>query len=363
MEIGKLIEGALKVHASDIHLIEGWPPYLRVDQVLHAVDAPPLSQTDIAGLLKPVIQERLGEKLQTARGIDIGYQHGDLVRCRVVVYYERQHLTAVFRLIPIEVPTIEALDLPEEFAEYADFHRGMVLVTGPTGCGKSTTLAALVDQINAHRHVAITTIEDPIEFVHRNKKAIVRQREVGDDVQDFRSGLIQSLRQDPDVIMLGEMRDYETMRTAIQAAETGHLVMTTLHTSSAVKAIERIMDVFPEPEHRLLREQMAANFRVVMTQELVRRKVRGQIAAFEVMVVTDYVAKLILENRVADIFDVMKHEKDGMRTLDQGLAHLVREDKIAEEEALRFARDPHALHRYIKGILASSDLGGVPEAF
>jgi len=361
MELGLLIEGAVRYKASDIHLKEGEPPYFRVDHDLLPVQKqPPLTHENIVKYVEELVPERLRNKLEAKRGIDVGYQYKDLVRCRVIVFYQRRKLAVSLRLLPIEPPTILELDLPPTLARFVDYHRGMILVTGPTGSGKSTTMASMIDLINSTQAVSITTVEDPIEYVYKNKKAYITQREVGDDVEDFLSGSIQALRQDPDIVLVGEMRSLETMRAGIYSAETGHLFMSTLHTSSAIQAMERMIGTFPESEHALVLEQLAMNLKVVMTQELVRRaEGRGRIAAMEILVVTDLVAKLILENRITDIYEVMKKREEGMQTLDQALADFVRDGKITEEEGAKYTRDVHAYHRYILHKESSSDLGGV----
>jgi twitching motility protein PilT len=364
MEIFRLIEGAVKLNASDLHLMENAPPYVRIDGVLAPVNHPPVTHAEMLDILQSLVPERLKSNLEHKRGIDVGYQYKDVIRCRVIVFFERQRIRVVMRLIPLHVPTIEELDLPPLLKKIADFPRGMIVVTGPTGCGKSTTLAAMIDYVNSTKKLSITTIEDPIEFVHQNKKGIVTQREVGDDIGDFNSGLIQGLRQDPDVILLGEMREVETMRTAIKAAETGHLVFSTLHTVDAVQTIERIIATFPETEHDLVREQLASNLKAIITQNLVRRiEGKGRTAVLEILVVLDMVAKLIRDNRLGDISGIMKSGQEGMQIFDQALANLVRENKISEEEGLCYARDAYAYRRFIRGVQSSSDRGGIIAGF
>ncbi len=364
MIIEQLIEGAVKVNASDIHIMENSPPYFRIDGVLIPVKHPAIGRQDIKEIVKSLREEDLSPKLEKDRAIDLGYQYKDLIRCRVIVFYERQRYKIVLRLIPIEIPTIEALELPEVLKKIASYHRGMVVVTGPTGSGKSTTLAAMIDYINSNYKVSILTIEDPIEFSYTNKKAIINQREVGDDVLDYNIGLIQALRQDPDVILLGEMRDLATMRTAIKAAETGHLVFSTLHTTNAIQTIERIIANFPESEHGLVLEQLAGNLKAVITQNLVKRpEGKGRIAALEIMIGTDMISKLISDNRIADIYGVMKGGEESMQTFDQALANLVRANKITEEEGENYCRDVYAYRRFIKGVQSSSDSGGIISGF
>jgi len=360
VDLDRLIEGAVKARATDLHLMEGFPPYVRIDDVILPVEAEPVTHVELTELLKRIMPERLRGGLETRRGVDFAYQHKELVRTRTVAFYERRRLALVFRLIPMTPPTLAELEMPPVLERFEEFHRGLVVLTGPTGCGKSTTLAALIHGINARRRVSIITIEDPIEYLHRNQRAVVVQREVGEDVASFQAGLIQALRQDPDVILVGEMRELETMRTAIQAAETGHLVLSTLHTASAIQTIERVLGTFPENEHGVVLEQLAANLRAVVTQELVRRKEgKGRIAAAEILVADEEVAKLIRERRFEDIYTLMKAGRGGMQTLDLALAKLIQAGKITEEEARRFARDVHTLHRYVTGKMASSDVGAV----
>jgi twitching motility protein PilT len=306
----------------------------------------------------------LKETLETRRGADYSYQPDERVRFRVSTYYERERLRLVMRLIPIEVPTIAELEMPELVQHIAEYERGCVILTGVTGSGKSTTLAAMLNHINENQPRCIITLEDPIEFVHRNKRSVISQRELGRDINDFRLGLVQALRQDPDVILVGEMRDPDTIRIALRAAETGHLVFSTLHTSNAVHTVERILAEFPENEHALLREMLANNMRATITQRLVRRaEGKGRVAVQEIMVVNPTVQKLLLENHIQDIGGVIRGGEDGMQTFDQALGALVRGEVITEEEAMRYAEDQFAFRRYMHGAGASSDRGGIIAGF
>ncbi|GAB4311489.1 MAG: type IV pilus twitching motility protein PilT [Candidatus Sumerlaeia bacterium] len=365
MNFGKLVEGAVKVRASDIHIGEGAPPYFRVDgTILPLKDAPPTSREAMDELLKAIMPERLRARLEKERGADFSYQHGDLVRLRLVAFFENERLRLVIRLVSLKVPTLAELELPSTLQVLTDFHFGIVLVTGPTGSGKSSTLAALINHINETHRKSIITIEDPIEFVHSNKKSIIAQRQVGNDVPSFNNGLIQAMRQDPDVILVGEMRDQETIRTGLQASETGHLVFSTLHTTTAAQTIDRVINMFPQSEHVVLRDQLSMNLKAVVSQILCRRKEgKGRIAALEIMICTPTIAKLIKENRISDIFGVMKTGESGMQVFDQALANLVRADRISEEEGLRYAHDEFAFRRYVKGVSASSDRGGIIGGF
>jgi len=364
MDFERLIEGAVKFKASDIHIMEGAAPFFRVDGTIVPLTAPPVTHPEMMELLASFLPSRLRQRLEEKRGVDFSYQYKDVVRCRLVAFYERQKLRIVLRLISLKIPTIDELGLSPTLKSFATYNFGMALVTGPTGSGKSSTLAAVIGHINASRKACVITIEDPIEFLHQNNKCIISQREVGDDVGNFNDGLVQALRQDPDVILVGEMRDAETIRTAIHASETGHLVLSTLHTTTAIQTIERILGVFPETEHASLRAQLAANLRAVVTQILVRRiDGKGRAAVQEIMICVPSIAKLIHENRLLDIYGVMKGGEEGMQIFDQSLAALAREKKIAMEEGMKYAHDEFAYKRYIKGVAASSDRGGIIDGF
>lgn len=363
MNITALVEGANALKVSDIHLMEGCAPYFRLEGDLMPVKHPPVSHEDLLEVVKTLVPQRLHDVLESNRAVDVGYQHKDMVRLRIIAYYERGRLRMVLRLIPLEIRTFEDLGLPNTLEKIANFFSGIVLVTGPTGSGKSTTLAAVIDFMNARDKISITTIEDPIEFVHQNKMGLVTQREVGADVTDFNAGLIQSLRQDPDVILIGEMRDTETIRTAIKAAETGHYVLSTLHTTDAIQTIERTISTFPQPEQALVREQLAGNLRASITQTLVKKAGGGRVAALEIMIVTPAVSKLIYDNRLRDIYGLMQSGDEGMQTRDQALANLAREKLITEEEGMSNAKDIYAFKRYLKGVSSSSDRGGIIAGF
>jgi twitching motility protein PilT len=364
MKITALIQAAVKYKASDLYLIGDSVPYLRVDSVVIPVNCPPLSPDDVQEIVNTIVPQRLMPRLDQRRGVDVACQFPGLIRCRVIVFYERQHLRVAMRLIPLEAPTVESMELPPILKKIAGFQRGLVLVTGPTGAGKTTTLAAMLDYINTTRKFCITTIENPIEFVYTNKKSIVFQREVLDDVENFNIGLIQALRQAPDVILVGEMRDLETIRTAILAAEVGHMVFSTLHTTTAVQTVERIIAVFPEAEHGVVRDQLGTCLRAVVTQNLVRRAGgKGRIAAMEVLISNATIEKLIREYQLRDIFEVIKTGEDGMQTFDQALAQLTRTKSITVEEAEANARDVFAYRRHLLGATSSRDAGGIVGAF
>lgn len=358
MDLHQLIDGAIRNYASDIHLMEGRVPYLRVFDDLLPVKMAPVSRQEQVDLLEEIMPKDLKRRLVKNRGVDFVFQHGDIVRCRVNAFYERGHLEVVIRLVPFKVKSIEELEMPELLKDFARVRRGLILVTGAAGSGKSTTLAAIINEINQTQKDSIITIEDPIEYIHQDKRSVISQREVGEDVPTFAVGLVQSLRQDPDVILVGEMRNLDTTRTAIQAAETGHLVFSTLHTSSAIQTVERILGIFPEAERDLVRDLLGNNLKAAISQELLTRADRkGRVAALEIMVVNSTVSKKILEDEMAEIYEVMKGREDGMQTLDYALAQLVRQKKVEQEEADRLARDRATFLRYIKGIQATGDRG------
>ncbi|MBN1517926.1 PilT/PilU family type 4a pilus ATPase [Candidatus Sumerlaeota bacterium] len=364
MSFIRLVEGALKFKASDIHLQEGSPPYFRVDGNIIPLQEAAMDHDAMMRMLEEIMPQRLQGTLEQRRAADFSFQHEDKTRCRLVAFYERQKLRVVVRLIPLSAPTLEMLEVPPALSMFKDFRFGMILVTGPTGSGKSTTLAALIGLINSTKKYCIITIEDPIEFTHENIKSTISQREVGEDVVNFNDGLVQAMRQDPDVILVGEMRDMETMGTAIRAAETGHLLFSTLHTTTAVQTIERIISTFPTNQHAVLIEQLGVNLRAIVTQTLLRRiGGKGRIPVLEIMINTPTIRKLILEKRVDDIPGVMRSKSDGMQVFDQALAEVVRAKKVDRLEARSYAKDEFAFDRYVKGVAVSTDAGGIIGGF
>jgi twitching motility protein PilT len=360
MNFEALLLGAKKVRASDIHLMEDQAPFFRINGDLKKVETPPLAHKQMTDILHKMIPHHLLRELESQRGCDFSYQLGNEIRFRCVAFYSMGRLGIVMRLIPMTIPTIDQLQLPEVMRTIARNPRGMVLLTGMTGSGKSTTLAAMLDYINDIESARIITIEDPIEYVYVNKKSIISQREVGKDVTDFNVALRQTMRMDPDIILVGEMRDCETIRVAIKAAETGHLVFSTLHTTSAVHTVQRVIGYFPENEHDLLREQLSINLKASITQRLVKRADNtGRIAAMEIMVVNSTIAKLIVDNRIPDIFSVIKGRDDGMQTFDQALADMVRANVITFDEGTLYCEDYYAYKRFIAGIASTGDKGAI----
>src|ERR671918_1066046 len=333
--------------ASDLHLTAGSPPMIRHHGRLHALDYPVLSPQTTREVVYSILTNDQRQRLETDWQIDLAYSIPGKARFRVNAYFQRASISAALRLIPSEMPKLSTLGLPPVLEEFTKKPCGFVLVTGPTGSGKSTTLAAMIDLINDTRHEHILTIEDPIEFLHRHKKCIVNQRELGADAQSFALGLKAALRQDPDVILVGEMRDLETISTALTAAETGHLVFATLHTQSAPQTIDRVIDVFPPFQQQQVRVQLAVTLQGVVTQQLLPTADRmGRVAAAEVLVPTPAVRNLIREGKTHQIPSAMQTGSNvGMQTMDAALAQLVRAGKISQRVAEQRSSTPEELRR------------------
>jgi twitching motility protein PilT len=333
--------------ASDLHLTAGSPPAVRINGRLERVEnLAPLTAEHARQLIYGIMSSEQQKHLELKRQLDMPYSMPGVARFRVNVYFQRGSLCAAFRLTPVEPFTLDQLGLPPVLEELTAKPNGLVLVTGATGSGKTTTLGALVDRINETRNDHILTIEDPIEFVHRHKRSIVNQRELGPDAQSFPDALRAALRQDPDVILLGEMRDLETIATALTAAETGHLVLATLHTQNAPGTIDRVIDVFPPTQQRQVRLQLAASLQGVVTQTLVERvDGAGRVAACEVLIPDDAVRNLIRQAKVEQIYSVMQTGSGrGMQTLEQALADLVSRGIVTREAALACANRPEELN-------------------
>jgi len=360
IQLDDILKVALKGGASDIHLKSGLPPMFRVDGALVPLKngeriLPDDMQKVAAGIMNPVQKARFEEY----READLAYGIPGLGRFRVNVFQQRGTVGIVFRVIPFGVKTIEQLFLPRVIEKIAMEHRGLVLVTGTTGSGKSTTLAAMIDYINSNRTSHIITIEDPIEFLIRDRRSIVNQREIGVDTQSFSNALRAALRQDPDVILVGEMRDFETIETAITAAETGHLVMSTLHTLDATETINRIISVFPPYQQKQVRLQLGAILRAVVSQRLVpRADGKGRVPALEVMVSTARVRECISDTeRTKELSDAIAKgfTTYGMQTFDQSLMHLVKQELVTYEEALKHVSNPDDFALRFRGIASTSD--------
>ncbi|HYN52826.1 MAG TPA: type IV pilus twitching motility protein PilT [Thermoleophilaceae bacterium] len=333
--------------ASDLHLTAGSPPMIRHHGKLHALDYPRLTPQTTREVIYSILTNDQRQKLETDWQIDLAYSIPGRARFRVNSYFQRASLSAAFRLIPHDIPSLGSLHLPPVIEEFTKKPRGFVLVTGPTGSGKSTTLAAMIDLINEVRHEHILTIEDPIEFLHRHKRCIVNQRELGADAQTFGLGLKAALRQDPDVILVGEMRDLETISTALTAAETGHLVFATLHTQDAAQTVDRIVDVFPPEQQQQVRVQLSVALQGIVTQQLLpKADGQGRVCACEILVPTPAVRNLIREGKTHQIYSALQTGGQfGMQTMDAALVQLVREHKITRELAESRSSAPDELRR------------------
>lgn len=320
MDIAELLLFSVKNNASDLHLSAGLPPLLRVDGDIRRINAPALDHQQAHALICGVMNDEQRKNYSECLELDFAFELPRVARFRVNAFNQERGCAAVFRIIPSVIPTLEALQAPQFFAELCKLNSGLVLVTGTTGSGKSTTLAAMINHINAHAHAHILTVEDPIEFVHQSQQCVINQREVYRDTLDFNNALRAALREDPDIILLGEMRDLETIRLALSAAETGHLVFASLHTASAAKAVNRIIDVFPAAEKALIRTLLSESLQAVIAQTLLKKIGGGRIAAHEIMVATPAVRHLIGEAKIAQLYSTMQTgRKEGMQTLDQNL--------------------------------------------
>jgi twitching motility protein PilT len=350
--IPDLLRKVVERGASDLHVTSGAPPVVRVNGSLHRLEEyGTLMPEQLQRMIYSILTQKQRERLEQDLELDISYALPGQGRFRVNVYFQRDALGAAFRMIPFQIKSVEQLSLPRQVEDFARMPRGLVLITGPTGSGKSTTLAALIDVINNEREQHIMTVEDPIEFLHRHKKCMVNQREVGHDTHGFAEALKHVLRQDPDIILVGEMRDLETISTALTAAETGHLVFATLHTQDAPQTIDRIVDVFPPFQQQQVRVQLASTLQGVVTQQLLLKSdKRGRIPATEVLVVTPAVRNLIREAKVHQIYSTMQAGgKFGMQTMDQALAEMVKKNTISYETASAQCHSVEELNRMLGG--------------
>ncbi len=339
MEISELLAFSVKNKASDLHLSAGLPPMIRVHGDIRRINVPALNNQEVRAMVYDIMSDAQRKAYEANLEVDFSFELRDVARFRVNAFNQERGAGAVFRTIPSVVLTLEQLEAPKIFKDIADTPRGIVVVTGPTGSGKSTTLAAMVDYVNEKEFGHILTIEDPIEFVHKSKKCLVNQREVGPHTHGFSEALRSALREDPDVILVGEMRDLETIRLALTAAETGHLVFGTLHTSSAAKTVDRIVDVFPAAEKEMVRSMLSESLRSVISQTLLKRKDgTGRVAVHEIMLGTPAIRNLIRENKVAQMYSsIQTGQSLGMQTLDQGLIELVRRNVIESSVARAIA--------------------------
>ena len=340
MDIAELLAFAHKHNASDLHLSAGLPPLIRVDGEIKRINVDPLDDRTVHNMIYDIMNDKQQKDFEEFYETDFSFELPKIARFRVNAFNQLRGPGAVFRTIPTKVLTLEQLNAPAILKDICNQPRGIVLVTGPTGSGKSTTLAAMVDYINEDRHEHILTIEDPIEFVHTSKNCLINQREVGRDTHGFNEALRSALREDPDVMLVGEMRDLETIRLALTAAETGHLVFGTLHTSSAAKTIDRVVDVFPAAEKDMVRAMLSESLRAVISQTLLKKIGGGRVAAHEIMIGVPAIRNLIRENKVAQMYSVIQTSRgEGMQTLDQCLQELVRNRQVAMEEARHRAQN------------------------
>jgi len=370
-KIGKIfdiIRKFLETKGSDLHLRSGCVPYVRINGILQPLEEDPqfvFSEEDIKNFVFYITTPQQRQRFETEKECDIGYNFENIARLRMNIFYQRGVINIAIRRIPFQIPNREELNLPEVVYKLAENVRGLVLVTGPAGSGKSTTLACMIDYINSTRAAHIVTIEDPIEFVHKDKKSIMSQREVPYDTNSFISALRHVVRQNPDVILIGEMRDLETMQAALTAAQLGHFVLSTVHTVDAVQTINRIIDMFPPHQQNQVRLQLADTLKGVISQRLLPRKdKKGLIPAVEVLVVTPAVKKCIEERNLGDILNLMKQGKlYGMQTFNQALLELFKKGLVSLEDALQAASSPEDLLLAIKGIESTTGPSQIIERF
>jgi len=334
MDITELLAFGVKNGASDLHLSAGLPPMIRVDGDVRRINVPPMEHKDVHRLVYDIMNDKQRKDFEEYLETDFSFEIKGLARFRVNAFNHNRGAGAVFRTIPSKILTLEELNCPPIFKEISDNPRGLALVTGPTGSGKSTTLAAMIDYVNDNHHGHILTLEDPIEFVHESKKCLINQREIHRDSLGFNEALRSALREDPDVILVGEMRDLETIRLALEAAETGHMVFGTLHTSSAAKTIDRIVDVFPAAEKDMVRSMLSESLRAVISQTLMKKVGGGRVAAHEIMIGIPAIRNLIRENKIAQMYSAIQTgQQYGMQTLDQNLKLLVEKGVVSKQEA------------------------------
>ncbi|APC17105.1 twitching motility protein PilT [Pseudomonas frederiksbergensis] len=341
MDITELLAFSAKQGASDLHLSAGLPPMIRVDGDVRRINLPALDDKQVRELIYAIMNDRQRVEFEQALETDFSFDAPGVARFRVNAFNQYRGPGAVFRTIPSKILSMEELGMGDVFRRITDVPRGLVLVTGPTGSGKSTTQAAMIDYLNNHRHHHILTIEDPIEFLHESRKCLINQREVHRDTRSFATALRSALREDPDVILVGEMRDLETIRLALTAAETGHLVFGTLHTNSAAKTIDRVVDVFPGDEKSIVRSMLSESLQAVISQSLIKKVGGGRVAAHEIMLGTSAIRNLIREDKIAQMYSSIQTGASlGMQTLDMCLKDLVSKGLISREHAREKARSP-----------------------
>lgn len=340
MDITELLGFTVKNNSSDLHVSAGLPPMIRVDGDLRKINVPALEHKDVIKIIYDIMNDKQRKEYEEKLETDFSFEIPNLARFRVNAFNQSRGAAAVFRTIPSEILTLDDLNFSSVFLDMCAYPKGLVLVTGPTGSGKSTTLAAMIDYINASRYDHILTVEDPIEFVHESNKCLVNQREVHRDTHSFSAALRSALREDPDIILVGELRDLETIRLALTAAETGHLVFGTLHTNSATKTINRIIDVFPGDEKSMVRSMLSESLQAVVAQTLLKKVGGGRVAALEIMICNSAIRNLIREDKIAQMYSAIQTgQSKGMMTLDQNLGQLVSQNLITREQARVVAID------------------------
>ena len=344
MDIAQLLAFGVKQGASDLHLSAGLPPMIRVDGDIRRINVPEMDHKQVHDMIYDIMSDKQRKDYEEFLETDFSFEIPGLARFRVNAFNHNRGAGGVFRTIPSKILSLEDLNAPKIFQEISEYPRGIVLVTGPTGSGKSTTLAGMVDYKNDTEYGHILTVEDPIEFVHESKKCLVNQREVHRDTLGFNEALRSALREDPDTILVGEMRDLETIRLALSAAETGHLVFGTLHTSSAAKTIDRIVDVFPAAEKAMVRSMLSESLKAVISQTLMKKIGGGRVAAHEIMIGTPAIRNLIREDKIAQMYSAIQTGQNvGMQTLDQNLKSLLASGVVSKDEAQRKAANPDSL--------------------
>ena len=348
----QLLKSAVKQDASDLHIVAGSPPVLRVDGRIVRVKTPELSGEDTRRLCYSILTDEQKSKFEEGKDIDFSFGVRGIARFRANYFYQRSMVSGVFRRIPFEIPDLESLGLPKPVEDLTNYSNGLILVTGPTGSGKTTTITAMIDRINKERRGHIITLEDPIEFLHDHKNCIVNQREVGHDTFGYKNALKYLLRQDPDVCVMGELRDLDTIETALTVSETGHMVVATLHTNSAVQTISRIIGVFPSDQQERIRIQLSFVLQAIVSQRLIPGIEGGKVVATEVLVLNPSIRNLIRENKMHQIYGMMQvgQEKSGMITMNQSLLNLLIKRKIDMREAFMASPDPEELDKLLKKV-------------
>ena len=358
--LNAMLEAMVHFKASDLHLQADSPPTIRIDGVLHPLNLPVLTPQIIDNLIAQAITPEQLHKLEEKRALDTSIRRPGVALFRLALFHERDRKAAAFRSIPENPPTLEEMNLPPVLGEITDLHRGLVLVTGTTGSGKTTTLAAMVRRLNENHPYRIITVEDPIEYMHTSRRSLVAQREVGRDAAGFLTSLREAVRQDPDVILIGEMRDSETLATALQAADTGHLVFSSVHTTTASQTVQRLIALFPVEEREMLQTQLANNLEAVISQRLARRAhEKGRLPVVEILRTSPLVKKLILEGKISSLAQVIANRERGMQSFDQHLTDLFKEGKIDAHQAEELATHPEVVQLARRGVKGGDLAGGL----